>query len=875
MIPSLIQTKFGIPAPRPVLVPRRRLIERLNSGIQGKLTLISAPAGFGKTTLAAEWLRETHRAVTWLSLDEADNDPARFLSYFLAALQVIDGQAGKEARSLLQAPQPPSQDSLMTTLLNELTTISIPFVLAMDDFHVIETHSTHKLINFIVEHQPGQMHMVLLTREDPHLPLSRLRARGQITEIRQEDLRFTALESAEFLEKVMGLKISARDVDALERRTEGWITGLQLAAIAMQSPLSMQGQEDVQRFVQEFTGSNRYVLDYLAQEVLERQPREIQDFLLQTSILDRLCASLCDAITQRPGSQELLENLEQANLFIMPLDQSRIWYRYHRLFRDLLFNRLRAQDESALNALHTRASSWYEEHDLLPDAIQHTLAAEDWERALKLIHRASEALSKRGEIFTLLNWYREIPDQLILENAETCLAYSWILLLAGQFERAGVYLSHAEGHVRDDPSFLGQIVNAKAYLARSQGDYHRMVELSQQALALLPKEDLDSRCIVAINLGIAYWHSGKMDAADRALSEVFVAGQATGNLYAVSMAMVFQGMIMAVRGKLRAANDRFQTIIQQDETPPFLRGLAYLYLSVLHYEWNELEQSGKYLLEAIKIGERIRNDELLVVSWMMMARIHMAGGNLAAAGEVLDKAQQKAASGEASAPAVPRLAAARVQHAIACGDLEAASGWAERLADGYDWHSFYRFTNTTLAQYLLAQNKTREATSHLEGCFEQASQEGWVYGMIAIRALQTLAAAEPEAAFAYLKDALQWAQPEGYLRTFVDLGKGLEPSLQAAIRRQVMPDYAQKILSAMKSGAQKPILGQLSLVEPLNPRELEVLRLMAAGFTNPQIAGELFISTGTAKTHVHNICGKLGSRNRTEAAARARELGLV
>ena len=807
--------------------------------------------------------------MTWLSLDEADNDPARFLSYLLAALQVIDEQAGKDTWSLLQAPQPPSQNSLMTTLLNELTAISSPFILVIDDYQVINTLSIHQLLNFIVEHQPSQMHIVLLTREDPPFALSRLRARGQLVEVRQDDLRFTAPECAEFLENVMGLKLSKSDLAALERRTEGWVAGLQLAA------LSMQGRDDLELFVREFTGSNRYVLDYLAQEVFERQTNELQAFLLKTSILDRLCASLCDAVTERLGSQELLDNLEQANLFIIPLDQSRTWYRYHRLFRDLLRHRLSARDETIMNALHHRASSWYEKHQLLQDAIEHALAGEDWERALKLINRASSAMTKKGEVFTLQNWYRTIPEPFILSNAQACLDYSWILMLSSQFERAGFYLAHAEGHAREDPLFLGQIFSAQAYQVRAQGDYRRMVELSHQALRLLPKEDLDSRCLVSINLGIAYWHIGKMDAADRALIEVIETGKATGNLYAVSMALIFQGMIMAVRGKLHDASDRFQTIIQQDDTPAFLRGLAYLYLSVLHYEWNHLGQSGRYLLEAMKIGERIWNDELFVVNWMMMARIHSAGGNLAAAGEALDKAYHKAVEGEVSAPAVPRLAAARVQLAIACDDLEAAAAWAERMADGSDYHTFYRFTNTTQALYLLAQNKISEASSYLEQCFEQASQEGWVYGMIALRALQSLADPRPEAALDYLKDALKWAQPEGFLRTFVDIGDRLEPLLQVAIRRRIIPEYAEKILFAMKDSTQIPILGQLLLIEPLHPRELEVLRLMAAGFTNRQIAGELFISTGTAKTHVHNICGKLGTRNRTEAAARARELGLV
>jgi LuxR family maltose regulon positive regulatory protein len=866
---SLISTKFVIPAWRPVLVARQRLVERLNAGTQGKLSLVSAPAGFGKTTLVVAWLRSVNQAVSWLSLDEADNDPARFLTYFLAALQVIDPSVGKDTVALLQEPQPPPPDLLATTLLNELTAISRPFILAIDDFHTIQTLSIQQLLNFIVDHQPGQMHLVLMTREDPPLPLARLRARGEMTEIRQDDLRFTLQECAEFLETVMGLKLSKSDLSALERRTEGWVTGLQLAAI------SMQGRDDLPRFVQEFTGSNRYVLDYLVQEVFEGLSGEIQDFLLETSILERLCGSLCDAVTERSGSQVTLEILEQANLFITPLDQSRTWYRYHRLFRDLLRNRLELQGDLVLKSLHQRASVWHETHDQLPEAIQHALSGKDWDKALKLIHNANLPFMNRGEIFTLMSWYGKLPEDLILGDREACADYAWPLMLSGQFEQAGSYLTHAEGNTSNEPALMGKIYTAQAYLARAQGDNRRMVALSQLARSFLPEDDQHSRSLVSMILGIAYWHSGKMEAAEQALVETIAAGEATGNLYAVSTAQVFQGMVMAVRGKLREASNCFGSILQQGGIPAFVRGLAYLYLSVIHYEWDELENSGNYLLKVIDIGERIRNDELLIFSWMVMARIHMASGNLPAAVEVLENAHKKVNSGNPPAHALPRMAAAQVQLAIVMDDLDSAARWSEHLVEDCDCPTFYRFTNTTRALLLLAQNNPEAAAQHLAGCFEQASREGWVYGMIAIRVLQALAAPTPEAAYVYLTDGLELGFPEGFIRTFIDLGKELEPLLQTAKRRGVVPEYTGKILAAMAEKAKPSVLGQLALVEPLSQRELEVLHLMAAGSTNRQIAEKLVISTGTAKVHVHNVCGKLGCRNRTEAATRAHELGLV
>ena len=434
LTPSLILTKLSLPPARPVLVPRRRLVERLNGGIQGKMSLISAPAGYGKTTLAAEWLRETRRAVAWLSLDDADNDPVRFLGYFLKALQGIDEKAGVETQSLFQSPQPPSPEALVAVLLNELNEISTPFVVALDDYQLIQTLSIHQLLNAIVEHQPAQMHLVLITREDPPFALPRLRARGQVTEIRQADLRFSAAECAEFLEKVAGLEISKSDIAALERRTEGWAAGLQLAA------LSMQGRDDLDRFVQEFTGSNRYVLDYLTQEVFENQSLEMQRFLLKTSILDRFCASLCDTVSESPASQKMLEEMEKANLFIVPLDQSRTWFRFHHLFHDLLHNRLKELGEQDLAPYHRRACAWFEGQGLLAEAIQHALAGADWENAYRLIHSALDGMIKQGEIYTLAGWFTQLPEALILNNAEACLEFGWILLLAGQFEHAGVFL---------------------------------------------------------------------------------------------------------------------------------------------------------------------------------------------------------------------------------------------------------------------------------------------------------------------------------------------------------------------------------------------------------------------------------------------------
>jgi LuxR family maltose regulon positive regulatory protein len=840
----------------------------LDSGLHRKLTLVSAPAGYGKTTLIAEWLRDVTQAVTWLSLDDMDNDPARFLTYFLGALQQIDKRVGHETKALLQAPQPPPAEILMTTLINDISSISRSFIFAIDDYHVIQTLPIHQQLSFILEHQPGQMHLVLMTREDPPLPLARLRVRNQMTEIRQNDLSFTRQESADFLRSVMGLDISPEVVSALESRTEGWIAGLQLAA------LSMRGRDDLQDFIQEFTGSNRYVLDYLIEEVFQQQSATVRDFLLKTSILNRLCGALCDAITDKTGSQDLLETLDQSNLFIIPLDQSRTWYRYHRLFAELLHHRLRTQDVYSETSLHQRAGQWYENEGFIQEAIEHTLASSDWERSVKLILNASSDLLKRGEIVTLLGWYSRFPRDVLLSRPKLCSEYSWALILSGQFENAEFYLNHAEQSIQDDPAFLGQIVTAQAYLARAQGDNLRMVELSQRALSLLPRSDIATRCIVATNLGIAYWHSGQMADAEQALSEALETARATENHYAAITTLIFQGMGLAVRGQLRQAALRMQQAIHEGGKIPIL-GLAYLNLSILQYEWNNLEECEEFLHKAIQISDQYRNDEILVSCGMIQARLKMAQGDLDSAAEVLENAWQRIGDGDIPTQMIPRVAATQVHLALKQNDLEDARRWGDQLDENVDCYPYYRFFNPTQAHLMLADNKHDTAVVYLAQCYDKASQAEWRYGEIAVRTLQSLAAPTHEGAYQFLKDALRLAQSEGFIRTFVDTGKALAPHLQEAAKRGIAPDYVGRILAAMDETPEKMAAGQHSLTKPLSERELEVLRLVAAGLSNRQIAEKLVISPGTVKTHVHNVCGKLDVRNRVEAAARSKELGLV
>jgi LuxR family maltose regulon positive regulatory protein len=696
MASPILATKLYIPPPRPGLVPRPCLVERLYQGQAAgrKLTLISAPAGFGKTTLVSEWAAGCDRAVAWLSLDEGDNDPVRFISYLVAALQTIKAGIGEGLLAILQSPQPPSTEAILTALLNEITTIPDNFILVLDDYHVVDSIPVDQALTFLVEHQPPRMHLLIATREDPHLPLARLRARGQLIELRAADLRFTPTEANEFLNQVMGLNLSAEDIAALETRTEGWIAGLQLAA------LSMQGRSDAASFIHAFTGSHRFVLDYLVEEVLQRQPEGIHSFLLKTAILERLSGSLCDVVTGREDGKGMLETLERGNLFIIPLDDQRQWYRYHPLFAEVLQARLLDEQPDHVFSLHQRASEWYEHNGSAADAIRHALAAKDFERAADLVEMAVPAIRKSRQEATLLGWLKALPDELLRFRPVLSVHYAGALLLGGQLEGAEARLrdaerwlepmadtserpeaSPAEMVVVDNEEFRrlpGMIALLRAAQALSRGDMPETVKYARRVLDLAPADAHLMLGGAASQLRLAAWTSGDLEAAHRMTADGMVKVRLAGYISSAIGGAIVLADIQIAQGRLHEAMSTYERALQWATEPgaPVQRGAADMYvgMSDLYREHNDLKTAMQHLLTSQALGELAGLPPNRYRWCAAMARIREAQGDLDDALDLLNQAERLYDG--AFAPNVRPVATRKVRVWLVQGRLGEAMGWA-------------------------------------------------------------------------------------------------------------------------------------------------------------------------------------------------------
>jgi LuxR family maltose regulon positive regulatory protein len=909
-VEQLLSTKLYIPPTRPQLVLRPRLIERLNESLHRKLTLISAPAGFGKTTLVSEWIASSTRPVAWLSLDEGDNDPTRFLAYLVAALQTVVANIGEGVLRILQSPQPPTE-SILTALLNEITTISHNFILVLDDYHVINAKPVDHALNFLIEHLPLQMHLVITTREDPDIPLARLRARDQLNELRAVDLRFTSHEAAEFLNQVMGLDLSAEEVAALESRTEGWIAGLQLAA------LSMQGREDVPRFIRAFAGDNRYIVDYLVEEVLQRQPERVRSFLLQTSILDRLSGSLCDAVADQEEGNVLLEALERGNLFVVPLDDTRHWFRYHHLFGEVLQAHLKEERPDQVPSLHRRASEWYEHNGLPADAIRHALAAEDFWRAADLIEMIWPAMDGRFQSATWLGWVKALPDELVRARPVLSVAYAWALLNGGELEAGEARLSDAEQWldttadmsqrpealsaqmvVVDEAQFRSlpaSIATARAYHAQALGDIPGSVKYARRALNLLPEADHLRRGPAAALLGLSQWASGELEAAHQALADAMAGFQMAGNMHFAISVTYGLADIKIAQGRLREAISTYKRslhiVAQQGES--LVRGTADLYLGLsgLYLEQGDEEAARQHLLRSEELGEQAALPDWPYRFRLAQARIKEIQGDLDGALYLLEEAERFYYRGPV--PDVHPIAALKARVWVVQGRLTEALGWVgERGLSPDDDLSYLReFEHITLARLLIAQSKrdheersthsVREAMGLLERLLKAAEEGGRMGSVIAILVLQALAYeahGDVPSALQFLERALILAEPEGYVRMFVDEGMPMATLLRETAKHGITPNYVSQLRAVF--GKAGYLMGNTTpvtplLIEPLSERELQVLRLLGTELDGPEIARELMVSLNTMRTHTKNIYNKLGVNSRRAAVRRAQELDLL
>ncbi len=902
MTTPLLSTKLYIPPTRPELVSRPRLIERLNAGLDRKLTLISAPAGFGKTMLLSEWIHRRSAGsaplqVAWFSLDEGDNDPARFLAYFVAALQMIETGIGEGALGALQSPQPPPVEAILTALVNEITAISGRFVLVLDDYHVLRSQAVHSVLSFLLDHLPPQMHLIIAGRADPPLALALLRGRGQLLELRESDLRFTAEEASAFLNRVMGLQLSAENVAALKRRTEGWITGLQLAAIAM------QGRKDTHEFVDAFAGSHRYVLDYLTEEVLQRQSEAIQTFLFQTSVLDRLTGPLCDAIVgqinDHAHSQTILEHLESSNLFVVPLDDERRWYRYHHLFADLLRARLEQAQPDLLPELHRRASAWYEQNGLEPEAINHALAARDFANAVRLLVDNAWTMLTRGEIPTLMGWLDALPDEVITAWPWTNIYRGWALALSGQLSTLEPHLQHTEEilltlPLRSDADELGieamqgSVSAIRAWAARLRGDVPASIELSNQALAHLPEGSKTWRlyAVVALNLGLAYWLSGDAAAMAEATARAAQISQSAGDIQLALVALSILGQAHEMQGRLGQAADTYRQVLQMADEhgarkAPFV-GLAHVGLAGPLLQWNDLESAMRHVIQAIELGKRGGTVDTLQGAYQTMSMVRQAQGDINGALQAIHEARQLAQRYNLT-QMVLQLKPFEVRLRLAQGDIASASRWVQEnsLDAGDDFDYTQRHHYTTLARVLVAQGKHKKALRLLKRLQEADKAGGRIDHLIRLLILQALALqgqGKITQAVSALKQALSFAQPEGYVRIFRNEGEPMAALLREAAARGIAADYVNKLLAAFDEGISTSVPlppSPPALIEPLSDRELEVLGLITNGLSNQEIADELVIAVSTVKSHVNHILGKLDVKNRTQAAARAREMDLL
>lgn len=907
----LLATKLYVPPPPQRLVARARLLKQLDEGLQGKLVLISTPPGFGKTTLVSNWIATQDLPAAWLSLDTEDANPRRFLTYLVAALQNALPAVGASVSSALDSAQMPPADSILTALLNEIAATGRAFVLVLDDYHVIDSNEIDRLIAFLVDHMPPVMHLIMTTREDPQLPLARWRARAQLVEVRAADLSFTPAEAALFLNQGTGLDLTSEEIAALEARTEGWVAGLQMAL------LSLRGRTDVAAFIQNFAGDNRHVVDYLVEEVLQRQSADMRAFLLQTSILDRLCAPLCNAVTGLGNGAIMLESLERNNLFLVPLDDKRHWYRYHHLFAAVLAARATHEAPAEVTQWHARASDWYAAHAMPADAIRHAFAAQDYARAATLIQGTLFELRRARNEGLLIDWVRALPKETVRSHPLLGVHYAGALMQRGRIDEVDDLLSDAESHLGASPAskmdaaemrlLPGWIAIYRAGLALITGATHTCLEYAQRALDELPADAPMERGAAAALCGIAWWSRGNLDQA----YETYAAGMEQVERAGFFADSVGSAIILAdlsiAQGRLQDASATYERgfalAVAQSEPP--LRGAADMLvgMSMLYFEWNRLEDSLQALQRARSLGDFAGLPQSAYRWRVAMAQLRFAEGDLNGALLLLQDAERLYVGD--FTPNVRPLSTRKVRVWLAQGRTNDCLAWVRtrRLAPNEELAYLNECEYLTLARILLAQEEIERASLDTAGSHATAGsldtaasvrllerllaaarageRMGSIIEISVVLALAYQAYGATDAALATLEHAMLLAQPQGYLRLFVDEGAAMGSLLRHAIARHIQPEYAHQILAAFPAPQVEvaPLRhsapARQALVEPLSQREIDVLRLFPSELSGPQIADQLIIALSTLRTHTKNIYGKLGVSSRRAAVNRALELGLI
>src|SRR5918998_785587 len=896
---QILRAKLYVPRYRADSVPRSRLHERLDEGARRELTVVSAPAGFGKTTLLADWSQRSELPVAWVSLDERDDDPVRFLLYLVAAIGTIYEDFGKSTRAFLSSLQSREElEPVLTTLSNEILELPRDFVLVLDDYHTIRSETIHDALAFLLDHSPPPLHLVVAGRTSPPLPLPKLRARGRLTELGAPDLRFTHEEAADFLGRTMGLNLTAERVATLEQETEGWVAGLQLAAHALRG-----GKNDTSSPVEALEGSARHVFDYLADEVLSRQPEDVREFLLKTSVVETLNASLCEALTDTTDGQEMLERLNRDNLFLVPLDEGGRYYRYHHLFAAFLRERLGREHPDLILELHHRAGLWEEADGCLSGAIEHALAAEDFERAAGLIEEETRVRRTYVDASLLLRWLGTLPDELVSHRPGLCLLYAWELVHSGELEEAERRLRDTEeglgldagastaGLSDKERTMLGEICIIRARMAAMRENAPLTTELSNRALDLLPEDELHLRGDVALDLGHAYCSVGDIESASKAFARAAATGRAADDLRTALFALRYQASLEISRGGLRRAEelllDGQRLAESRPEGVPSVAGIIHTGMGELLYERGDLDEARRLLVEGIEHGRRSGEAKILVYGYVNLARVLMVQGDAKGAHSLIRKAG-------GLTPRWPFIWAWQGRVLLGAGDVESAALWAREYGASQDYLSYPRhFERITMARVLLGEGRTDEALDSLGRLLEGAVSEGRMAHAIELLALLALASKRPGAtgeALDHLERALALAQSEGFVRLFLDEGPPMATLLERLIRERrddgsyAAPNgYAGRLLEhfaveaalcgSPSNGASRSSRGPG--LEPLSEREVEVLERVAAGRSNAEIARELYLSVGTVKAHLHHIFGKLLVRNRFQAVARARELQLL